>query len=156
MADTRKYKPKTVYVIYIVTTPEKLWDGLTHSEFTTKYFFGRSVESDWKVGSSFKLLMEDGRVDSQGEVMESERPRRLSVTWHVEWLEEFRQLPEGLVTYQLDPLGDVVRLTMTESHQEPIEEKNLEGGRRGWPVILSGLKTLLETGHPMPKFDMTS
>lgn len=90
-----------------------------------------------------------------GPLPPSLRPRRatsgrrrspgLSVTWHVEWLEEYRHLPENLVTFQLDPLGEVVRLTTTESHQEPMDEKILEGGRRGWPVILSGLKSLLET-----------
>jgi hypothetical protein len=53
-------------------------------------------------------------------------------------------------------LGEVVRLTMTESYQEPVEDKFLEGGRRGWPIILSGLKTLLETGRPLPKFDLTT
>ena len=71
----------------------------------------------------------------------------------VEWVEEMRHLPESIITYRLDPLGEVVRLTMTESHPEPIEEKFLEGGGRGWPVILSGLKTLLETGRPFPEFD---
>jgi hypothetical protein len=64
-------------------------------------------------------------------------------------------VPENLVTFQIDPLGEVVRLTMTESHQEPVEDKLLEGGRRSWPIILSGLKTLFETGRPLPKFDLT-
>jgi len=68
--------------------------------------------------------------------------------------EEYRHLPECIVTFQIDPLGDLVRLTMTESHPTPIDEKYLEGGRRGWPVILSGLKSLLETGRPLPKFEM--
>jgi len=146
----KMFTPKTVYVTYIVTTVEKLWAAITSPELSREYFFGRSMESDWKIGSTFILRMEDGRVDSQGKVLECDPPRRLSVTWHVEWLEEYRHLPENLVTFQLDPLGEVVRLTMTESHQEPIDDKILEGGRRGWPVILSGLKSLLETGSPLP------
>ncbi len=147
-------KQDTVYVTYIATTPEKLWAALTGPEFTPAYFFGRRVESDWKVGSPFILRMEDGRIDVQGKVLECDPPRRLSVTWHVEWIEEFRHLPEAHVTFQLDPLADVVRLTMTESHPERIDDKYLEGGRRGWPVILSGLKSLLETGRPLPEFDL--
>lgn len=145
--------PEAIYVTYIAATPEQVWTAITSPEATPKYFFGRRAESDWKVGSPFKLMMEDGRVDSQGKVLEADRPRRLSVTWHVEWMEEFRALPEGVVTWQLDALGDVVRLTLFESHDESLPEKYREGGRRGWPVIMSGLKTLLETGHPLPKFD---
>ncbi|MBI2487128.1 MAG: SRPBCC domain-containing protein [Deltaproteobacteria bacterium] len=90
-------------------------------------------------------------------MLECDPPRRLSVTWHLEWLEEYRHnLPEAIVTFELDPLGDVVRLTMSEFHPEPIEDKYLEGGRRGWPLILSGLKSLLETGRALPKFDWSA
>jgi uncharacterized protein YndB with AHSA1/START domain len=143
----------TVYVIYILTTPDKLWTALTDGETSRKYFFGRRVESDWKVGSPFKMWQQDGTLDVSGKVLEADPPRKLSVTWRVEWIEELRHLPESIVTYQLDRLGEVVRLTMTEAHPEPIEERFLEGGRRGWPVILSNLKTLMETGRPLPEFD---
>ncbi len=147
-------KPSSVFVTYIVTTADRLWEALTNGKITTQYFFGRRMESDWKVGSPWKLVMEDGRIDSQGKVLESDPPRRLDVTWHVEWIEEFRRLPEAIVTFQSDPLGDVVRLTVSEFHPEGIDPKYLEGGRRGWPIILSGLKTLLETGRPLPKFEL--
>ncbi len=148
-------KPEIVYVTYIATTPEKLWAALTTGEFTTDYFFGRRIESDWKAGSAWTLWMDDGRIDCNGKVLESDPPRRLSLTWHVEWLEEFRKLPDAVVTFTLEPLGDVVRLTVMESHHESIPEKYKEGGRRGWPVILCGLKSLLETGRPLPKFEFT-
>jgi len=148
-----KRSDDTIYVTYIAAPPQKVWDALTSPELTRKYFFGRRVESDWKVGSPFKLLMEDGSIDSHGKVLESDPPRRLSVTWHVEWLEEYRKLPESIVTFQIESLGDVTRLTMIESHPTPIEEKYLEGGRQGWPAVLSGLKSLLETGRPLPKFE---
>jgi uncharacterized protein YndB with AHSA1/START domain len=147
-------KPSSVFVTYIVATPERVWQSLTNGEFTKQYFFGRRMESDWKVGSPFKLVMADGRIDSQGKVLECDPPRRLAITWHVEWMEEFRHLPETIVRYQIDPLGDVVRLTVSEFHPEGIDPKFVEGGRRGWPIVLSGLKTLLETGHPLPKFEM--
>jgi Activator of Hsp90 ATPase homolog 1-like protein len=80
-------------------------------------------------------------------------PRRFSVTWRVVWLEEYRALPEAIVSFDLEPVGEMVKLTMTEDHPEPIEEKYLEGGRQGWPLILSGLKTLVETGRPLPRFE---
>ena len=158
-------KPKTVYVTYIVTTPEKLWEALTRPESTRQYFFGRAVESDWKVGSPFAYRMEDGGIDVKGKVLESDPPRRLAVTWEVEWREGLpepftpellRSLPETVVTFEIEPLGEVVRLTMTESHAGPIDDKLLEGGRRGWPVILSGLKSLLETGRPLPKLEASA
>jgi uncharacterized protein YndB with AHSA1/START domain len=167
MSHDIKWKPETVYVTYIVTTPEKAWAALTSPEFTRQYFFGRRIESDWKVGSAVKYLMEDGRTDVFGNILECEPPRVLSFTWNVEWrdehakalgrpLDELRRLPESMVTFQIDALGEVVRLTMTESHQIELDEKMLEGGRRGWPVILSGLKSLLETGRALPAFNMSA
>jgi uncharacterized protein YndB with AHSA1/START domain len=138
----------TVYVTYIATTPEKLWAALTSSEFTRQYFFNRTVESDWSVGSPWILRMPDGRVDVKGEVRESDPPRKLVVTWNVDWIVE--KLPEAVVSYEIEPVGGgVVRLTMTEAHPTPIPAYLLEGGRRGWPMILSGLKSLLETGKPL-------
>ncbi len=138
----------TVYVTYIAATPEKVWAALTSSEFTTRYFFGRSVESDWKQGSPWILRMPGGRMDVSGEVRESDPPRKLVVSWNVDWSET--KLPESIVTYDIERLGDkLVRLTMTEAHPTPIPAYLLEGGRRGWPMILSGLKSLLETGRPL-------
>ena len=145
--------PIHVYVTYIATTPEKVWEALTSPQITPLYFFGRRAESDWQVGSTFKMWQEDGTLDVQGKVLEADPPRRLSVTWHVEWLEEFRHLPEVIVTYQIDDLGGLARLTMTESHPTPIDPKYYEGGRRGWPIIMSGLKSYLETGRALPPFD---
>jgi uncharacterized protein YndB with AHSA1/START domain len=138
----------TVYVTYIATTPEKLWAALTSSAFTRQYFFSRSVESDWTTGSPWILRMPDGRVDVTGEVSESDKPRKLAVSWNVARAPE--KLPEAVVSYEIEPVGDgVVRLTMTEAHPTPIPAYLLEGGRRGWPMILSGLKSLLETGKPL-------
>jgi len=139
----------TVYSIYIASTPQKVWDALTKTEFTTKYFFGRSVESDWKKGSSWLLRMPDGRVDVKGLVREANPPKKLVVTWNIDWAP--MPLPEAIVTYEIEDLGTgVVRLTMTEDHPTPIPAKLLEGGRKGWPMILSGLKSLVETGKPLP------
>ena len=147
MTEAAKFKPETVYVIYIATTPERVWQALTSSEFTRKYFWDRTIEIEPKRGGAFVLRLPDGRVNVQGKVMEYDPPRRLSVTWHVEWPEDFRsKLPECLVTYEIVPAGEAVRLTMTESHSWEVPEAILSGGKTGWPAVLSGLKSLLETG----------
>jgi len=91
----------------------------------------------------------DGTVDVSGEVVEWSPPRRLSVTWGVRWLPQMRELPDCLVTYEIEPAGESVRLTMTESHQWDVSDALLSGGRSGWPAILSSLKSLLETGKAL-------
>jgi uncharacterized protein YndB with AHSA1/START domain len=140
------FKPKTTYVTYIASTPEKVWQALTSSEFTRKYFWERAIEVEPRVGGAFALKLPDGRVNVQGKVIEYDPPQKLSVTWHVEWPEDFRKLPECLVTYEIAPAGEAVRLMMAESHSWNVPEAILAGGRMGWPAVLSGLKSLLETG----------
>jgi len=148
-ADEPKFVPKTVYVIYITSTPEKVWDALTSAEFTRQYFFGRTIEIEPNKDGSFVLRMPDGRVDVKGRVAEWKPPRRLSVTWTVDWNAQMRELPECLVTYDLEQTGEAVRLTMTEAHQWDVPDDLLAGGRTGWPAILSSLKSVLETGKPL-------
>jgi uncharacterized protein YndB with AHSA1/START domain len=143
-----RFVPKTVYVIYIASTPEKVWEALTSAEFTRQYFSGRSVEMEPKVGGSFVMRMPDGRFDIKGRVVEWDPPRRLSATWEVDFA-EFRELPACLVTYDIEPMGESVKLTMTEAHQWAVPDAILAGGRQGWPLILSGLKSVIETGKPI-------
>ena len=143
-----KFVPKTVYVTYIASTPEKVWAALTSTEFTRQYFFGRIAEIEPKAGGSFIMLMPDGTYDIKGRVVEWDPPRRLSVTWGVDF-EEFRELPDSLVTYEIEPMGESVKLTMIEAHQWDVPDAILAGGRQGWPLILSSLKSLLETGKPI-------
>jgi uncharacterized protein YndB with AHSA1/START domain len=144
-----EFKPKTVYVTYIASTPEKVWDALTQSEFTKQYFFGRSIEIEPRAGGAFILRMPDGRVDVKGKVVTWDPPHRLAVTWLVDWIEDMRDLPECLVSYDIAQAGDAVRLTMTEAHQWEVPDDLLSGGRAGWPAILSSLKSVLETGKPL-------
>ena len=143
------FKPKTVYVTYIASTPQKIWAALTQPEFTKQFFFGRTIEIEPKEGGSFILRMPDGRVDVKGRVVVWDPPHRLAVTWLVDWNPEMRELPECLVTYDIAPAGEAVRLTMSESHQWDVPDDLLSGGRAGWPAILSSLKSLLETGKPL-------
>ena len=128
MMNEPTFVPKTVYVTYIAAAAETVWTALTDPEFTKQFFFGRTVEIEPKVGGSFILRMPDGRIDVQGRVIDRNPPRRLAVTWCVEWIEEMRKLPECLVTYQIDVLGAAVRLTMSEAHQWDVPDEN--SGRR--------------------------
>lgn len=149
MIDTAKFKPNTVYVTYIAATPERVWQALTSPEFTKVYFFGQSIEVEPKTGGSFVMRMLDGSVNVEGKVVEWSPPRRFACTWNVAMSPEFRALPECLVTYDIEQAGEAVKLTMTEAHSWDIPEALLSGGRSGWPAILSGLKSLLETGTPL-------
>jgi uncharacterized protein YndB with AHSA1/START domain len=117
---------ETVYVPYIANDAREML-GLTSSDFTTQYFFGRTVESDWKSGSEWILRMRDGRVDLKGRAVESDPPRKLAVTWNIGWIEELKTLPEAIVTYEIEPMGEVVRLTTTESHPTPIPDWKGDG-----------------------------
>ena len=149
MIDTSKFKPKTVYVTYIAATPDKVWAALTSPDFTRQYFFGRTIELEEKAGGRFVLRMADGRIDVAGRVVDYDPPRRLSMTWRVEWNEMMRKLPECLVSYEIEAVDGAVRLTLTEAYSWNVPDDLLAGGRMGWPLILSSLKSLLETGKPI-------
>lgn len=149
MIDIGNFKPATVYTIYIASTPEKVWQALTRAEFSRQYFFGFSVEMDPKAGGSFVVRSPDGSLHIDGEVLAHDLPRKLSVTWNVNWPGLVEKLGQTIVTYEIAQTGDAVRLTMTESHQRELPEDILSGGRSGWPAILSSLKSVLETGKPL-------
>ena len=144
-----QFKAKTVYVTYIASTPGKVWQALTDPTFTRQYFGGFNIEVEPKTGGALRLLYPDGRVHISGKVVEWSPPHRFACTWLVEGIKEFGELPECLVTYDIEPAGDAVRLTMTEAHSWDVPEVILAGGRSGWPAILSSLKSLLETGKPL-------
>src|SRR5712675_992906 len=163
--NTDNLKPDTVYTIYIAATPEKVWQALTTAEFSRQYFFGFAVEMDSKVGGAFIVRAPDGSTHIDGEVLACDPPRKLSVTWnvnwpsfstspgqltfHVNWPGLVEKLGQTVVTYEIAQAGDAVRLTMTESHERELPEEILSGGRAGWPAILSSLKSVLETGKPL-------
>jgi uncharacterized protein YndB with AHSA1/START domain len=137
-------KPEFVYVTYIETTPEKLWEALTSSEFSKRYWFNAELKTDWKIGSPFALVM-NGTTTDVGEVLEFDRPRRLSYTFHHVQSEEARKERPTRVIFVLEPHGKLVKLTLTHEDFEP-GSKLLSGISKGWPAILASLKTLLETG----------
>jgi uncharacterized protein YndB with AHSA1/START domain len=144
--DIASFKPMTVYTIYIASTPEKVWEALTSAEFSRQYFFGNAVEVEQKIGGAYIVRTPDGALHISGEVIACEPPRKLTVTFNVNWPELIEKLGPTLVTYEIEQTGDAVRLTMSEAHDRPLSDDILSGGRQGWPAILSSLKSLLETG----------
>jgi len=143
------FKPAIVYAIYIASTPEKVWEALTSAEFSRKYFFGNAVEVDLKVGGAYIVRTPDGALHISVEVMECDPPRKLTITFNVNWPELIEKLGPTLVTYEIEPAGDAVKLTLIQSHDRPLSDDILSGGRQGWPAILSSLKSVLETGNPL-------
>ena len=123
--------------------------ALTSAEFSRKYFFGNAVEVDLRVGGAYIVHTPDGALHISGEVIECEPSGKLTVTFNVNWPALVEKLGPTLVTYEIEPAGDAVKLTMLQSHDRPISDDILSGGRQGWPAILSSLKSVLETGQPL-------
>ena len=155
-----------VYATYIQTTPEKLWHSLIDPSFTLRYW-GIGLKSDWKIGSPILLQWGPGQEfrDIEQVVLESDPYRRLSYRWHnyqpehaamFGWSDDaFAELvkePLSKVTFDIEPIGETVKLTVIHDDFVPDSEM-LRGVRDGWPAILSSLKTLLETGDALPLSD---
>jgi len=137
-----------VYVTYIRTTPEKLWQALTDPAIIRKYWFGATQESEWKPGAAWKIVFADGRVADTGEVLEIDPPKRLVLRWRHEFMPELKAEGEARATYTLEPVGDAVKLTIIHEIAKP-GSKFIEAVSGGWPKILASLKSLLETGSPL-------
>ncbi len=134
-----------VYVTYIRTTPEKLWSALTDVEFMKQYWFGVYCESQWTVGSSWKMVTGNGQITDAGEIVEAEPPRRLVIRWQHQGKPELVAEGDSLCTMELEPDGPAVKLSITHTiGREP--SKFIEAVSGGWPKVLSNLKSLLETG----------
>jgi uncharacterized protein YndB with AHSA1/START domain len=137
-------RPEFVYVTYIETTPEKLWEALTSSDFSRRYWFGTELRTDWKIGSPFALVM-NGTTTDVGEILEADPPRRLSYSFRHVLDDDMRIEKPTKVVFTIEPHGKLVKLTLT--HEGFAEgSKLLDGISKGWPAILSSLKSLLESG----------
>lgn len=142
--------PKHVYEVYIRTTPEKLWQAIT-SRATTQEYFGLDVEADWKPGSKFTYTHRDtGALAHYGTVLESEPPRRLVHTFEHDYSEEHGGGPDDVskVTWEITPVGELCRLTLVHDGWKA-ESQSYRSSGQGWPMILSSLKSLVETGAPL-------
>src|SRR5260370_1318235 len=144
-----KFKPAIVYTIYIASTPQQVWQALTSAEFSRKYFFGNAVEVDLRVGGAYIVRRPDGALHISGEVIECDPPRKLTITFNVNWPALIEKLGPTLVTYEIEPAGDAVKLTLIQSHDRPLSDDILSGGRQGCPAIPSTLNSVLATGTPL-------
>jgi len=140
-------KPEFVYTTYIETSAEKLWHALTDGDFTERYWFGGRVTSDWKVGSSFDIAKNRQPI-VKGKVLESDPPKRLAYTWDA-CSDESNHERTSRVTFDLEPRGTVIKLTVTHDNLDE-GSKTLRDISGGWPMVLASLKSILETGRPLP------
>ncbi len=135
-----------VYVIYIRTTPEKVWNALTDPQFIRQYWFDSTVECAWKKGSPWKLIGADGRPTDTGEILEIDAPRRMVIRWQNVWKPELKAEGPSRCTIQLEPMGGAVKLTISHEIDRP-DSPFIAAVSGGWPAIMSNLKSLLETGE---------
>ena len=136
----------TVFEIYIKTTPERLWEAITDPEMRAKYSFGVQTSADWTDGSSYQASV-PGVIDiAEGENLEVDPPRRLVQSFNALWSDDVKAVGTSRVTWEIEPVGDSCQLTVT--HDQLPHDANSEVWG-GWPMILSGLKTLLETGETL-------
>jgi len=146
--DIMAERPEYVYVTYIESTPERVWNALTDADLTAEYW-GHSNVSDWQPGSPWEHRRVDGSgiADVAGTVLESMPPRRLAMTFDAPGAAP----PQGpsRVTFDIEPYHEIVRLTVT--HENLADESALEAISAGWPAVFANLKSLLETGHVLPQ-----
>jgi uncharacterized protein YndB with AHSA1/START domain len=135
-----------VFEIYIKTTPERLWQAITDDELRRRYNFGVGVRSDWTNGSAYDGASRDGRVIAAGENLEVDPPRRLVQSFNALWGEDVEAEGTSRVTWEIEPVGDSCLLRVTHDELRDGANEQLYGG---WMMILSGLKTLLETGETL-------
>ena len=143
-------KPAHVFQVYIRATAEQVWDAITKPEFTSRYFFGSRVQTTGEAGTPIRHAAPDSeKLWGDDMVLESERPRRLVHTWRALYDAELAAEPKSRVTWEIEPQpGGVTKLTVIHDQLEesPKTAANVSGG---WMFVLSGLKTLLETGEPL-------
>lgn len=139
-------KPEFVYVTAIAAPPNAVWEALTTAEFTFQYWHRTRVESDFEVGSPIRFLVDDGEVACKGEILEANRPKKLSYTWAFPRIPAQQHEPPSRVTFLIDAIEPGSKLTV-------IHDRFEEGSKifglinEGWPLVIAGLKTLLESGE---------
>ena len=135
-------------MIYIRTTPEKLWQALTTPEFNRQFFYGATQESEWKKGAAWRLMKPGGGVCDSGEVLEIDPPRRLVLKWRNEFMPELRAEGYSRMTCEIEKQAASVKLSIVHEMDKP-GSKFIDSISEGWPPILSSLKSLLETGESL-------
>jgi uncharacterized protein YndB with AHSA1/START domain/DNA-binding transcriptional ArsR family regulator len=141
-------RPRHVFQIYIRTTPQRLWQAITDPGFTERYFFQTRVDATWERGGPLRYLTTDGHPVVEGDVIEADPPHRLVTTWAFRQDPQLADDPPSRVTWEIEPVGETCRLTLI--HDDfPSENATFHNVVRGWPLVLSSLKSLLETGQPL-------
>jgi uncharacterized protein YndB with AHSA1/START domain len=147
MTETRTTQ---VYQVFIRATPERIWEAITSAEFTSKYFYGTYVESTLVPGSPYVSYSADRRLVTDGEVIEADRPRKLVHTWRSLWNDELAAEQPSRVTWEIEADdGGVCKVTVVHDQLDGAPKTAQEVQGEGWMRVLSGLKTLLETGKPL-------
>lgn len=146
--ENKMNKPNHVYEVYINAPIEKVWEALTDGEVTPHYYFGFKIESDYKVGSDYKYVNNEGNVTIAGEILEIEEPNKLVMTFKGSWIDEIKNDPATKVTYELTNMGATTKLKLIHDDfdGETATYKNVQSG---WSMILSSFKSLLETGKAL-------
>ncbi|MDQ0465910.1 uncharacterized protein YndB with AHSA1/START domain [Caulobacter ginsengisoli] len=140
-------KPDAVFVTFIAATPQAVWDLLTDKARSPQFFFGYVMSVGGAAGEPFTVTRADGTPDVAGKVLVHEPPHRLRVSWDMVAMPD---VPTAELEFLLEPVDDVVRLTIRQFDGGPISDSFVEAGREGWSLIQASLKTLLETGRPLP------
>ena len=141
-------KSEFVYVTYIRTAPEKLWQALTDPEFTRRYWMEMTQDCDWNKGSSWRAKAPAGGLLASGEIVEADPPRKLVLTWRSENKPELQAEGHSQLTYEIEKRGSSVKLTVIHQMAKP-GSKLIQAVGGGWPIILASLKSFLETGEPL-------
>lgn len=133
------------YVAYIRATPDQLWSALTNTELTKHYWFGMRLESRWTAGSSWRMLFPDGKVCDAGEIVDAVPKRRLAIRWQNQCKPELTAEGPSLCTMKLEPNGEAIKLTLIHS-MERERSQFIATASSFWPMVISNLKSFLETG----------
>jgi uncharacterized protein YndB with AHSA1/START domain/DNA-binding transcriptional ArsR family regulator len=141
-------RPRHVFQVYIRTTPEALWQAISDPEVTQRYFHGSRVETDFRPGARIGYWLDDELI-VEGKVLAADPPRKLATTWSFRRNPDLRDDPPSRVTWEIEPVGgETCRLTLV--HDDfPDKTRTFESVKSGWPIVLSSLKSLLETGAPL-------
>ncbi len=140
--------PNFTQVSYIRATPQEVWNALTDPDITNRYWFGRQLESDWRLGSAIRATADDGLVSHSGEVLECVPPQRLSFSWRIDYEERLRNEGHSRIGFDLEPAGPCTKLTLTHDRFPP-DSTVAEIMAVGLPMVMASLKSLIETGIPL-------
>ena len=147
--EDRHVTTKSVYEVYIRAPQERVWEAITSPELTRQYYYGTEARSDWHAGSRIDYLYPDGKVAAEGTILEADPPRKVTMTFHAVWDDQVKADPPVRMTWEVEPAGEMCKLTVVTDDIVPGSATDREFAG-GIVYIVSGLKSLLETGVALP------